>query len=371
MAEDVYTSAGPAGASAISLAGGTVLEVDHLEPGIVVDLELDTDDAAGPSFLIDASASDEEPTSIGRLVVLNDLSGDPWIHPLARIAAAAEFVATVEQRPDPGLFGPALAEVVGRVGDLFDEIDDDDLEYLDPELAERMASRCDDAAEAASPFDSVFRELARLLGPKERGELALAMDLPEFEIRMAPSMARETSDRDLYRSDLYEDTWSDTEQDYVEVKRVTPTLLRITTARTNERRWVRVLRRDGLVVLAQAPLFPEDLVEVAELVVPPDVEDMDLEVQIIEIDEDAARSSRPTDLIREAVRVGRDAARSTRLGDLVISTVLWTRCSELWSQAGDEGRATLARYLADQPEHESTVQPYLADEIARELPVSL
>lgn len=126
MSDDTFLPPGPAGSSAIVLVDGTVLEVDHLEPRVVVDLEIEMDGSTGSSFLADVSGSDDERMVIGRLVVLNDLSSDPWLHPLAQIAAAAEFVTMVGHNAGEDLFGPALADVVGRVGDLLNEIDDDD-----------------------------------------------------------------------------------------------------------------------------------------------------------------------------------------------------------------------------------------------------
>ena len=102
--------------------------------------------------------------------------------------------------------------------------------------------------------------------------------------------------------------------EFQQVERLTPTLVRVTVGRADESRWVRVLHRDGLVLLAQAPLRPDGLLQVADLVVPPDVGD-DLHVQVVDHDDLDVLAGRPAELIRAAVQAGRDAARSTRARD--------------------------------------------------------
>ncbi len=126
------------------------------------------------------------------------------------------------------------------------------------------------------------------------------------------------------------------------VARIAPSVLEVMSARSDDERWVRVLRRHGLVLLAQAPLRRGDGVDVAEVLVPPDVHHEDLDVQIIDVDQLSGLARRPADLVRAAVRAGRTAASAERLDDTWTASRRWDECAVLWSEAGDDERASLA-----------------------------
>lgn len=362
--ERFHSIAGPAGSSAIELSDGEMLEVDHIQPDSVVAIETNDVDPADSPVLAAVAGSDERRGALGRMIVLYDLSGDPRIHPLARITAAAEFTVALATDPDGPLLRPALTRVIDRTADLLGDIGDDDLDHLDPDTTDLLSSLFTRAAEVSGKSDSVFLELSDRLDPTGHDELIAAMELPAVAMRVQAEAFPVLADEDEHPVGHRDDEPGDVRRTYLEVRRMTPTLLRVTTARRDDPRWVRVFRRDGLVLLAQAPLFADDLVETAELVIPPDVDDQDLVVQIVETDDTAAPVKKPTELIREAVRIGRDAARSSRLGDSVVSGALWHRCAELWSSVGDHERAELARSLAIASVHTAAGRPYLADQVA-------
>lgn len=118
----------------------------------------------------------------------------------------------------------------------------------------------------------------------------------------------------------------------------------VTVPRDDGERWVRVMRRDGLVTLGLAPLTRDSLMDSAEVVVPPDVRIGDLEIDVVVADGVAsgAPAQSGTAAIRSATLAGRDAARLERLGHRGRAAAEWARCGRLWDLAGDEARARLA-----------------------------
>ncbi|MEI2640228.1 MAG: hypothetical protein V9F03_14730 [Microthrixaceae bacterium] len=100
---------------------------------------------------------------------------------------------------------------------------------------------------------------------------------------------------------------------YLEIHRPNPSLLRVRVARGADDRWVRVRNVKGLVTLALAPLRRQDLVELAELVIPPDIEDEDLQVEVVDVDDVGGSDGGPIQMIQSAITAGREAARTTRV----------------------------------------------------------
>ena len=157
------------------------------------------------------------------------------------------------------------------------------------------------------------------------------------------------------------------DEDFQQIEMTQPGLLSVTVARGEGDRWVRVLRREGLILLALAPLSRSGLLDRAELVVPPDLVVDDLVVEIVDahaIDRVAVGA----DAIRAAVRAGREAARSERLGDTARARQQWRTCADLWTRAGDDSRASLARAYAKQSGYGfdtgGTVDALVADAVA-------
>lgn len=412
--EVLGSPAGPAGSSAIELPDGSLWEVDHFNPGIPVRLEVDALDPAGSPLLITAFGGDgalsltdqalegfpeqevgdalvaQRPGSwdhylagarsrpgdpgveAGRLIVLTDLSGDPRTHPLARVAASAELVLTADQVAGGELLRPLLPAVVDRAEELAEDIDDEDLEHLPPTVASRLASTCMRAAKISQRSDSPLMGLGRRADGAIRGHpdlrttryLAASRGL-DHDAVASFELADAVFDEDVAE---FSSTELDAADRFLEVRRITPTLLRVAVGRRDHPRWVRVLRRQGLVLLAQAPLRREGLLEAAELIVPPDVTDDDLHVEVRDLADLDALVGRPIERIRAAVHAGREAARSTRLRNGSFAAFQWQRCAELWDRVGDDDRALLARTFATPTSLSPQVLPYLADEVAESLP---
>lgn len=398
-------AAGPAGSSLAEFADGGLWEVDHARPHVPVALHVDTNGLEPPPLLVEAFGSattaeimavvpadvpagepgwltrieppqgsrsaagapigpDEPAAVIGRLVLLADLSSDPALHPLARLAAAAEFVVMADQTPLGYLFDDARRRVTERIAGLLDEIHEDDLDSLDRDVISRLAVLCRAAADVGEGSVGPFAELYDWLDTTRDDLVAGAMVSPLLAAEVDAISARELRRAARAVTSDFGEVPPPVGRAHIDITRVTPTLLRVTTSLNDEPCWIRVFDRDGLVPVAQAPLLQHDLVEVAEVVVPPDLDDSDLEVTVVVADELEVAPERPLALIRRAVEVGRDAARATRLGDRNAASRLWLRCGELWGQLGDDDRAAVARSLAQPPDIAPVVQPFLADEIA-------
>ncbi len=382
------TPYGPAGASTVELPGGDVLQVDHLDPTRLVGVESDLVDATGSPLLValfggdgvlritdrhrpgppheagDGPADDvrsrpraggrtvqldQDAQRVGRLVVLADLAADPVVDPLAQIVAAAEFIGALAPTPGGDLFLPAVPRLVERAVATARQVDDDTLVSLDQKLAYRIISALDPLVGAA-PTDrarSLLVELAqRIESLSRRGE---------DEVRMVASMAP-APDR------IAHDMWDD-EPDAVRFVRRSPSLLEVTAPRSDQPRWVRALRTDGMVAVALAPLQRDGLMETAELLVPPDTDTDELAIQLVVADELHQLSGAPADLVRRAVRAGRAAASAERHGVRFEAMERWQVCADLWRRVGDDRRAGQAMDRGMSRGGRVMVGPILADEL--------
>lgn len=376
--------AGPAGASTVELPDGSTWQVDHVDPSSFVQLEVDVLDPASSALLTGAFGGDGalfmveravhmdemDPLLVessrpeaarvpprvhplrqstagdaGRTVLLVDLASDRRIHPLARIAAYLEGANELALRGAPPILeplGPSLLE--GAVG-LAAQFDDEEFELLDDETAMTLGDLCSTAQKIHVRPD-VIRPgldglLQRVLGLTARrrthgvAAALIAEDRAEWEpeeelLSAAPppiSALRLPEARELV------------------AERVGDSLFEVTVTRSEDHRWARVLHRESLVLLGQAPLRRRGLVDFAEVVVPADLADEDLDVQVLESGELSRLVDRPLDAIRAAISAGRKAARAGRLGDTGVARVRWERCALLWEDAGDRDRAVLARDL--------------------------
>lgn len=401
---------GPAGASSVELPGGDVVQVDHLDPARLVGAEVDGEDAGGSPLLVALFGGDgallvaeraqsgrspqrprtsgrrrENGPSIsrrrampldlaaqraGRLVGLADLVTDPAVDPLARVAAAAEFVGSLEATPGGDLFVPIVPRLVDGAVDAASEVDDDTVASLDPELAGRLGAALRALLAAGSTVTGSVSvamtpvvRLAELLEAHRRHG--------DAQILSAMSPAEQPFDRLAH---AYADEWAmdDLQLADAPVRRSTPpisfvrrspSILEVTAPRVHESQWLRVLRTDGLVALATAPLRPDGLVLSAELVVPPDTGTRDLGLQLVAPDELQAMSGAPTDLVRRAVRAGRAATSAERSGDRSSAFERWRRCAALWSRLGDDRRARQAMERGTSRGGRVMVDPVLADEL--------
>jgi len=127
-----------------------------------------------------------------------------------------------------------------------------------------------------------------------------------------------------------------------------------------------VFQRDGLILLGQAPLRREGLVDLAEVVIPADLNDDQLEYEVVDAADMAPPPERPIDRVRAAITAGRDAARAERAGISYESHLRWERCAGLWNVAGDRRRAEVARQLAEDFGVSKGFRP-VADRLAEDL----
>ena len=184
-------------------------------------------------------------------------------------------------------------------------------------------------------------------------------------VRSAAMMAP-MSDFVTAPSDLATPAAATFDADFQHVEILQRGLLRVTIARGDRGRWVRVVRRDGLVTLALAPLLTDGLMQSAELVVP-DVTVDGIFVEIVDADE-VTHQLGAADTIRDALRAGRDAARYERLGHSAQARGQWHACAALWTAAGDQSRAALADVYADgstrRADRQGIANAMIADAIA-------
>ena len=268
-------------------------------------------------------------------MLLADLAQDASIDPLARILSVVEMAARTRPHTRGDLFEPLLPGLVDMAESLAADIDPVDLPQIDRQgkplisAIDLFRARFGDRAPAAA---DLLREL--LVAGRRESDIAL--------------------EERLVADALYVDDLEDLDQaavmsapapppsrgpeDFLGIERITPSLLEVTVARSGDERWVRVLRQDGLVLLAQAPLERGGLMDRAELLLPPDTPDHEIEVQIVDADVLANLSRRPAEIVREAVRAGRAAASAERSGDIGRAMHRWSGCAELWLEAGDRDR---------------------------------
>ncbi|MBM3683199.1 MAG: hypothetical protein FJW83_01475 [Actinobacteria bacterium] len=105
--------------------------------------------------------------------------------------------------------------------------------------------------------------------------------------------------------------------------------------------WVRVLHARTLTLLALAPLLPEGRGVRADILVPLDLDLVDLRID---------RTDRPlpdpatgADLVHRARELGRAAAGQAAVGNLRRADELWDACARAWLEADDTTRAEAAR----------------------------
>lgn len=399
--------AGPAGSSAMDLPDGGVWEVDHIDPSIPVRFDVPlagadrsplliaafggdgalyladqavdpTDDGAEPDVVAhrpkrgayDRGSGHRRPDDpdlmAGRVVVLHEMATDGRSVPLVQIAAVTELLLKAYAVSGGELLLSVLPSMRDMAGGLADQVTDDELEALGPRLASRLASALARVAGTGRGTGSTLIDLAgrtRDIARSTSRPMALVAD--DFSTRDERSPVVLMIDRaDTGRSNPTLDRADDRTDEYLDVHRPTPTVLEVAVARSDRRRWIRVTHHRGSIPLAQAPLRRRDLIEVADLIVPPDVPDDDLRIEVIDPEDVHAIDGRPAELIRRAVELGREAARQTRVHGPSAAAMIWRSCAEVWQIVGDVGRAELARSMVDDNGSGPHLSPYLADEVA-------
>jgi hypothetical protein len=393
VVEVVAALPGPAGVSAVELPDGTAWEVDHAEPGRLVRLELvgplhadavarlavgeegvlflseevpgEVDDD-GPSFpdtwRSNPFGPHHDAVAAGQLILLADLARDADLPTLARVAAAVQLAGA---DGDPALLDvlrPVIADTWDLAGRLSEDVDDDTLADIGPKTAMWFAQALGRAVGAGlSPIgwtDDLRRRLRRISRgfPRDAAFDVLSdLAVSSPHLASAPWNGRDDALADVGPA-----------EDWQAVQRVAEALVRVEVARSDRVRWVRVFRVDGLVLLGQAPLRHDGLLDVAEVVVPPTTPDSELRVVVVDA-EQVEPGSRPLRQMRSAVRAGRRAARARRLHQHGESMRWWEECAHHWDAAGDPVRADLARELsAGSPRSgpRGGAAPLLADRLA-------
>lgn len=122
----------------------------------------------------------------------------------------------------------------------------------------------------------------------------------------------------------------------------------VASLRPADAKWIRVLNKHTLTLLALAPMIEdEDGDWCAEAVVPTVLRRDDL---IVEITATPVPAGTPSSLVvaREAVRAGREAVRAGAAGRLLEMQQRWRATAALWRQLGDDARSELAeRHATD------------------------
>ncbi len=394
---------GPAGSSSVRLPDGGLLEVDHLDPARFVGAQIGGVDPSsspllvalfggdGAMRIVDAAESgdaqrtasgrdpedqsrspgrtprgiaqlDQDAQRAGRLVVLADLATDPVVEPLARTLAVSELLRSLDSTPGGDLFTPVVPGLVDHAMTAARQVDDDDLVGMDPKLAFEIigALRVLFDALLLGSDRSLLVELVQRL---ENIEPELHVAASMAPARDAPSDAPVEFERELGSEPPAVADQPELPLEGIDVVRRSPSLLEVTVRRDDRGRWVRVLRTDGLVLLAAAPLQRDGLMERAELLVPPDTATGDLDVQVLEHDELVVTAGSSTDLMRRAVRTGRAAASAERRGDRSTAMWRWRRCASLWGRLGDQQRSFQAEERGTSRGGRVMADPLLTDEL--------
>lgn len=379
---------GPAGVSAVELAPGLRVAVDHAAPSTLTEMTVDADDGSVPDGSLDIVArllgdeaadvvrtlpfrgTPDRPMPLQRHPGRNgsapgaelhhvafaqfalgvDLADDAALSDLARAAAVLGSLAPGAALGVPGL--PALAR---RGVDLLTGS-----EHV-VRLSREQATRLEELVRAAKRYApetvtdlDVQRAIARI--PRGR-PAAAARALREAEpmlAAMAPApMVGELADLDV--------ALSARARAAPEVPRGIPLHLdgdhrgwawldrgsnvQLTAGASAIGAWGRVFRRSDGLLLGLAPLRPSTVEAGAGrlaglVVIPPSPDPDDLVVDIV-TDPAAPRRAASHQLTRSAVGAGRLAARLTRLQDPA-ADLAWEDCARGWETLGDVQRTNLA-----------------------------
>jgi hypothetical protein len=115
---------------------------------------------------------------------------------------------------------------------------------------------------------------------------------------------------------------------------------------TGDHVWARVFRRQDNLMLALAPFSGSRRARSAQLVIPPGLRPADLIVDVTDQPE-AVRPGPRRAAYQSGVALGRQACAQERLGNEDEAQRLWTRSAEAHWEAGDKGRALIARSYAE------------------------
>jgi hypothetical protein len=305
---------------------------------------------------------------IGNLVRTADFIGDTRLEPLERLLAGAEFLVQLDTRSSVQMFRPFQTQVVSAIADLAPQVTKEELSELSEgpdQILEsaigNLLSVSNHYSELKFPLDPLLRELEDLQRFEPRAavdfmtshayEADEADEADEEEYDEAASLSRLAMPTPaLVRHEKTVKIPPQVPEDYRKVEQLPSGLFRVSVSSAFSGQWVRALRKEGFLLLASAPLLPNGLLLSADLLIPPDLDENSL---IFEVVKKSVLTGQPRqlDLIREAITAGRNATSATRLGDASSAAEHWEECGDLWQQAGDSRRATLAFQLAQSTFH--------------------
>jgi len=279
-------------------------------------------------------------TKAGRLVLLSDLSDDSSLHPVAQIAAGFKLLSEIPKSSVRQLFLPLTQRYIHRIQQLAATVDAIDLEPLNTRILSYLSKECARVASFSPDADSALAELSRS-SSEQLGGYGQEQVLDSLTLRLSPT--------DGHMQTPCEDGLNSTQpgenrptqkplEDFLELVWSYPSSLTVRTTRNDKERWVRVLRRDGLVLLAMAPFRLEGLLDSAEVILPLGLTETDIKVKILFTAQIPTRHTGSLDSWKEAVHAGRTAARATRLGDTHAAERDWQRCAAHWIELGDNVR---------------------------------
>ena len=388
--EVAASTPGLAGTSAVALPDGEVWEVDHADPDRLVSIEVPAAGADASPLLIAGFGGDGalevldgaveagtraeaeavgllteragrrhrladpirtlEAARTGRLVLLADMAADAALGPLGRVLALAELLVLLDPTPAGDLLRPVVARLVGDVAGLADEAEIPPDRPLDPERADAIVAALD-ALAAIVPDPDPVRDLAARIAaavadPHDGREFLSALEVsstiapPPAAVPAAPAPSGlPTAARgrraagDAVRADG---------APRLEARWVAEAVAEVVVPHGASGGWVRLLRPDDLVAVAQAPLVRHELRARAELLVEPGTDLAALEVQVIRPGAGVApRGDR--ERVARAIRAGRAAASAERRGDVPLAAERWSECASEWAAAGDKGRYVVAQ----------------------------
>ena len=277
---------GPAGVSTVTMPDLSTWQVDHANPAVLVGMDLfDLDPTTSPLLLTafggdevlfileDAARAGDDgaltevqanrpgpavgpqtrrsmaPQQAGRLILLADLSEDPNLHPLARLAAALQGSNELATGRGPAVLESLARTLFESAARLANEVDGDDLGWLGQTSSHLLREALSTAREAhAAEFfggSGLAAGLERLRSELDRSisfdvvasriaddsDSGAAAGLLESELSAAagPAMRAQTLE----------------ERDQVDFRRTHESLVEVTVSRDSKRRWAELLRRDG------------------------------------------------------------------------------------------------------------------------------
>lgn len=392
---------GPAGTSAVELPDGTVLEVDHADPGRLVTLTVDGDlersslvrDLLGPERFdwtcaqLDAQRAAKPlgkrlraqvpgaqaqwaqsiprakggggtAGELGAAVLAADMSADESLSPLLRLAAGLEFLDAAESPAMSRVLGPAADRVEAELFQVARLVGPEDFRGFGNRAVKplyRFSSLLAAARKSRPSLDMSLRRVADLVD-LHLGGAQLTGDAGGFVGRSPVARNRYMSVRRYEATDdlaafghampldamqLDGAAAAPPPEDFLEVDVPVAGSVVVRVSRQHDGKWVRILRTSGLVPLALVPLVKNGMLLEALAVVPPDLVVDDLLVEVLDPHE-AVVPERPLALVRGAVEAGRAAAHFERLHRLKDASAAWRECGRLWAEAGDSRRAQAA-----------------------------